>query len=171
MRLVFSVTKGGAYEKPSLSAILICELIFPVHALPAVFNIASPDATASIQGEGAAYVTGPTGSVDFPITHPLQCTLGGTHDAFIAKLSTDGKAIVYGTYLGSHGLDRAKDDSSPPVSKLVANVMTLTNGNLLQNGDGGPSGVGNTLTIPKAGSFWDVVLSPGDSSTCRRIFV
>jgi hypothetical protein len=45
---------------------------------------------------------------------------------------------------------------------LFAKVKTLTNNNLLQNADGGPGGVGSTLTVPKAGSFSDGELSPGE---------
>ena len=51
-----------------------------------------------------------------------------------------------------------------PVSSKspLVKVATLTNGNLLQNADGGPAGVGATLTVPKTGSFSDGVLSPGE---------
>ncbi len=52
--------------------------------------------------------------------------------------------------------------NSPPVSNLVVNITTLGNGNLLQNADGGPGGVGATLTIPRAGNFSDGVLNPGE---------
>ena len=52
---------------------------------------------------------------------------------------------------------------SPPLSDLIIQVATITNGNLLQNADGGPAGVGATLTVPKTGDFSDGVLSPGES--------
>jgi hypothetical protein len=45
---------------------------------------------------------------------------------------------------------------------LFSRVKTLTNNNLLQNADGGPGGVGSTLTVPEAGSFSDGELSPGE---------
>jgi hypothetical protein len=54
-------------------------------------------------------------------------------------------------------------DSSPPVSNLVANVTMLTNGDLLENADGGPGGVGSNVTISRLGNFSDGVLSPGES--------
>ena len=53
---------------------------------------------------GHAYVTGQTSSPDFPTVHPLQPTLhssGG--NAFVAKLTPDGTALVYATYLGGSG--------------------------------------------------------------------
>ena len=36
----------------------------------------------------SAYVTGFTQSPDFPTVHPLQPTLGGSLDAFVAKIAT-----------------------------------------------------------------------------------
>lgn len=50
---------------------------------------------------GAAYLTGITSSVDFPVTqNPLQPQLGGGRDAFVVKLNAQGNARVYATYLG-----------------------------------------------------------------------
>jgi hypothetical protein len=48
------------------------------------------------------------------------------------------------------------------LSDLQAKTKTLTNGNLLRNADGGPSGVGASLTIAKVGSYSDGVLSPNE---------
>ncbi len=45
---------------------------------------------------------------------------------------------------------------------LIVVVQTLTNGNLLQNADGGPAGVGAILTVPEIGGFSDGLLSPED---------
>jgi len=56
---------------------------------------------------------------------------------------------------------------SPPLSDLIIQVATITNGNLLQNADGGPAGVGAMLTVPKTGDFSDGVLSPGESIDVR----
>ena len=49
------------------------------------------------------------------------------------------------------------------LSGLQMVVVTLTNGNLLQNADGGPRGVGAILTVPPAGDFLDGILSPDES--------
>ena len=43
----------------------------------------------------------------------------------------------------------AAKNGSPPLSSIVIRVAQLSNGNLLQNADGGPSGVGGLLTIPR----------------------
>jgi hypothetical protein len=54
----------------------------------------------AVDATGAAYVTGRTGSSNFPTAHPLQPMLSGFSDAFVAKLSADGTNLVYATYLG-----------------------------------------------------------------------
>lgn len=58
----------------------------------------------AIDPSGAAYVTGSTESVNFPLASPLQSAkAGGLQDAFIAKLNAQGNALVYSTYLGGSG--------------------------------------------------------------------
>ena len=53
---------------------------------------------------GNAYVTGGTGSTDFPTTTgAFQITLPGVVDAFVSKLNADGSALLYSTYLGGSG--------------------------------------------------------------------
>ena len=53
-----------------------------------------------VDGDGSAYVVGTTDSPDFPVENPLQPTLAGLNDAFIAKLAPDGNSLVYSTYMG-----------------------------------------------------------------------
>ena len=55
----------------------------------------------AVDGSGAAYVAGVTGSVNFPTTSGVLRTTGtGFGDAFVAKLSSAGNALSYSTYLG-----------------------------------------------------------------------
>jgi photosystem II stability/assembly factor-like uncharacterized protein len=54
---------------------------------------------------GEAYVTGRTGSPDFPVKSPLQKYGGGYANAFVTKLAADGSALVYSTFLGGTGYD------------------------------------------------------------------
>ncbi len=58
---------------------------------------------------GNAYVAGYTASPDFPTLNALQATLGGGLDAFVAKLTPDGTALEYSTYLGGSGNDPSFD--------------------------------------------------------------
>ena len=61
--------------------------------------------SVAVDSSGNAYVTGLTGSTDFPTAHPLQATLAstGSSNAFIAKLNATGDGLVYSTYLGGSG--------------------------------------------------------------------
>ena len=61
----------------------------------------------AIDANGNAYITGGTDSTDFPgaSTNPIQSSLGGSTDAFVAKINTAGTALVYSMYLGSSKVD------------------------------------------------------------------
>jgi uncharacterized repeat protein (TIGR01451 family) len=59
----------------------------------------------AVDASGNAYVTGGTGSTDFPTVNPLQPTNHGGGDAFVLKLNAAGSALVYSTYLGGSGYD------------------------------------------------------------------
>jgi len=62
-------------------------------------------AAIAIDEEGHAYVTGNTGSPDFPTVNPLQAYAGGGSDVFVSKLSPDGSALLYSTYVGGANPD------------------------------------------------------------------
>ena len=53
----------------------------------------------------SAFVTGSTGSFDFPLKNPMQNTNRGGGESFVAKLSPAGNSLVYSTYLGGSGSD------------------------------------------------------------------
>lgn len=64
----------------------------------------------AVDDAGLAYVTGSTGSVDFPITPgAFQPVLRGSPDGFVTKLESDGSALVYSSYLGGNGVDQGHD--------------------------------------------------------------
>jgi len=58
-----------------------------------------------VDSSGNAYVTGFTGSTNFPTLNPFQPTSGGGNDAFVSKLNPTGNALVYSTYLGGSAND------------------------------------------------------------------
>ncbi len=59
----------------------------------------------AVDGSGSAYVTGSTGSTDFPTLNPYQATINGTSDLFVTKLSSSGNSLIYSTYLGGNDND------------------------------------------------------------------
>jgi endonuclease/exonuclease/phosphatase family metal-dependent hydrolase len=71
-------------------------------------NSADPGYGIAVDSSGNAYVTGGTGSPDFPIQHPYQ-TDQGEWDAFVTKLSSKGNSLVYSTYLGGGDNDEGRE--------------------------------------------------------------
>lgn len=70
------------------------------------------EATAiAVDGDGQAYVTGFTGSADLTFTtDPNEAPYEGNSngdDVFVIKLNTAGTGVLYHTYLGGNGADRA----------------------------------------------------------------
>lgn len=60
----------------------------------------------AVDPAGNAYVTGMTGSTDFPTKNPYQpAAKGGGADAFVTQLAPSGSAAVFSTYLGGSGID------------------------------------------------------------------
>ncbi len=73
----------------------------------------------AVDAAGSAYITGWTGSLDFPTQDPLQPEKAGPpppspaepsrspwDDIYVTKLTPDGSALVYSTYLGGSEQDR-----------------------------------------------------------------
>ncbi len=61
----------------------------------------------AVDGSGNLYVTGWTEALDFPIAGAMQAANQGGVDVFVVKLNAAGTAIVYATYIGGRGDDRA----------------------------------------------------------------
>jgi hypothetical protein len=62
----------------------------------------------AVDSAGNAYVTGLTSSPNFPTVNALQPgRAGGLFDAFVVKVNSTGTQIVYSTFLGGSGEDRA----------------------------------------------------------------
>jgi hypothetical protein len=59
----------------------------------------------AIDYSGSIYITGSTNQTDFPTAKPLQASLAGGSDVFVAKLTPAGSAFVFSTFLGGSGAD------------------------------------------------------------------
>ena len=60
----------------------------------------------AVDSTGAAYVTGWTGSTNFPTVSPSQGTYaGGANDCFVTKINAAGNSLTYSTYLGGSADD------------------------------------------------------------------
>ncbi len=60
----------------------------------------------ALDSDGNAYVTGRTGSADFPLTAGVFQTEIVVSDAYIAKLSADGQTLIYSTLIGGNNQDK-----------------------------------------------------------------
>jgi hypothetical protein len=80
----------------------------------------------AVDGNGATYVTGTTGSSDFPIRPgAFDASYGGSDDAFVAKLNTLGSALDYATFLGGSSGDLGHSIAVDPGGQ--ASVTGYTN--------------------------------------------
>jgi RHS repeat-associated protein len=59
----------------------------------------------AVDDAGSTYVTGWTGSTDFPTLSPFQSSLAGGNDVFVSKMNAAGTALLYSTYLGGSAGD------------------------------------------------------------------
>ncbi len=104
--------------------------IDPVLSFSTFLGSGSPVGTA-LDPAGNVYVAGNTRALDFPVTaSAFQPTAGGgncappfggsfpCNDIFVAKLSGDGKTLLYATYLGGPGDDLVKAIALGPGGKL-----------------------------------------------------
>jgi len=71
----------------------------------------------AVDNLGNAYITGYTGSTDFPVLNGPDLSFnGGTYDVFIAKINTTGTALIYSGFLGGsdsdYGLDIILDEAN-----------------------------------------------------------
>jgi len=79
--LVFSTFLGGASDTP-----VFCPL--------------------SLDAQGRSFVSGSTGSANFPTLHPYQSSRQGPNpDAFLTVFASGGSTLDYSTYLGGSGTD------------------------------------------------------------------
>jgi hypothetical protein len=95
----------GAYN---LSRPLIID---PVLAYSTLVGGSGSDSGISIAVDafGNAYVTGETGSTNFPIANAFQPNPGGGQsDCFVTRFNATGSALVYSTYLGGNRQDNVR---------------------------------------------------------------
>ncbi len=79
----------------------------------------------ALDEDNNAYVVGKTASASFPLSNALQSTYGGNGDGFISKLSKEGNALVYSTFLGGDQDDAVSHIALDPVGN--AYVIGETN--------------------------------------------
>jgi hypothetical protein len=85
----------------------------------------------AVAPDGSAFIAGGTFSTDFPTAHALQPNAGGPNDfpqdAFVAKISADGSALAYSTYLGGKSFDVANAIAVDAAGEAFVTGTTTSN--------------------------------------------
>jgi uncharacterized repeat protein (TIGR01451 family) len=66
-----------------------------------------PASSIAIDSANNIYIAGTTNSVNFPTRGPAFPNKAALNDIFVTKIAADGSAIIYSTYIGGAGQDRA----------------------------------------------------------------
>src|SRR5207237_5372206 len=83
----------------------------------------------AVDGAGGAYVTGVTGSADFPTTAgAFDTTYNGGFDAFVTRLNAAGSALAYSTFLGGTGLDWGRAIAVDGAGNAYVTGLTASSG-------------------------------------------
>ena len=61
----------------------------------------------AVDSSGNLYAAGWTEAIDFPVSNAIQAVNRGGVDAFVFKLNATGNTLLYATYIGGRGDDRA----------------------------------------------------------------
>ncbi len=61
----------------------------------------------AVDTAGDLYAAGWTEAIDFPVSNAIQAVNAGGVDAFVFKLNPTGSTLLYATYIGGRGDDRA----------------------------------------------------------------
>ncbi|MEM7244336.1 MAG: hypothetical protein AAF533_03280, partial [Acidobacteriota bacterium] len=115
----------------------------------------------AIAPDGSAWLTGWTGSHDFPTVAPLQSEHGGGEaDCHVMQLSADGTELLFSTFLGGDSNDRCHDialDADGAIHLL--GVTSSRNPSLLNpdgiGGDGYPGSVSYLARLSPGGAGLD----------------
>lgn len=104
-------------------------------------GVDAPPSSLALDAEGAIYLTGTSFGTDYPTQMGVQVALRGNCDAVVTKLSPNGDALVYSTYLGGTGEDRAYGIALDPLKNAYVVGTTystdLPTRNAYQSAGGG----------------------------------
>lgn len=58
-----------------------------------------------LDDQGNIYISGITGSSNFPLQNPYDDSANGNYDIFVAKFAPSGDSLLYSTYIGGNNID------------------------------------------------------------------
>jgi hypothetical protein len=89
--------------------------------------------SVALDSEKCVYITGATSSTNFTTAEPLQASLAGSQDAFVAKLNAAGNSLIYSTYLGGTGNDAGFGIAVSPLGSAFVAGFTSSEDFVLQD--------------------------------------
>ncbi len=103
-------------------------VIDPVLSYSTFIGGSSMDSVTSmaVDATGSAYLAGWTLSTDLPTLNPIRAQIAGSVDAFVAKLGPGGNTLIYCTYLGGRGDDRAFGIAIDPAGNAYVTGWTAS---------------------------------------------
>jgi hypothetical protein len=101
-------------------------VIDPMLALSSYLGGTGADSGVSISlgPSGEIYLTGDTWTGDFPTKNALSPTYQGFRDGFVTKLTAEGDAILFSTYLGATNNDTCQDVAVDPQGNIYLTGFT-----------------------------------------------
>jgi hypothetical protein len=87
----------------------------------------------AVDGNKNAYITGQTGSTDFPTASPTQSATGGGNDAFVSEINSTGSALLFSTYLG--GLADENTNHGSNIASIGSVAVNSTGANIYVAGN------------------------------------
>jgi uncharacterized protein (TIGR03437 family) len=113
-------------------------------------------------GQGNAYVVGSTSSVDFPGTTAGRTF--GSQDVYVAKISADGRNLIWATYIGGQSVDTGIGIAVDAAGSAYVTGQTASNNfpvtaNVPQRTLGGGSAVTDTFVTKLAPNGASLVYS------------
>jgi len=118
------------------------------------------------------WYAGGANSTDLPLVNPSQPQFGGDVDIYLAKVSPDGKNLLFATYLGGSGAE-GSETHNLAVNRgtgdiYVGSASSSTNlpvtGNALQPGPGGGGRDGLVARYSNSGTLLSLTYMGGSST-------
>jgi len=105
-----------------------------------------------------AYVTGVTGSTDFPTANPTQKSNAGQNDAFVTEFGSGGSSLLFSTYLG--GSQNENTSTSSGGGSLASIAVDSAGANIYVTGSTASS---TPLPFPTTSGAFQASLGGGAS--------
>ena len=131
----------------------------------------------AVDAAGNAHVIGGTQSSNFPTVNAVQPALGGSYDAFVAKLNATGSALAYSSYTGGsnfefgNGIAVGPDGSAFLTGNTSSANFPTTAGSFDRSANGSDDAFVTKLTFSSALAISDVAIVEGNVGTVSAQFI